>query len=61
MAQNNVVLRFDNVDFRYGEKKVILDESSFIKISLSTFYDPEGQCVLENLPDFNAQPGYIFF
>ncbi len=29
MAQNNVVLRFDNVDFRYGEKKIILDEGNF--------------------------------
>ncbi len=29
MAQDNVVLRFDNVSFEYGHKKPILDEVSF--------------------------------
>ena len=30
-ASNNVILRFDNVSFHYGEdkKKVILDEADF--------------------------------
>lgn len=29
MAQDNVIIRFDNVSFAYNEKKVILDEASF--------------------------------
>jgi len=29
MAQDNVIIRFDNVSFAYNEKRVILDETSF--------------------------------
>jgi ATPase subunit of ABC transporter with duplicated ATPase domains len=29
MSENNVVLRFDQVNFGYSEKKIILDEASF--------------------------------
>ena len=29
MAQEDVVIRFDNVSFAYNDKKVILEEASF--------------------------------